>query len=74
MHHAHALGVGLLGEETVLHQLLGEEYHVVHAAIEDAGQGFAQRVLRLDDGLVVPHDNGVTVEPQSPKKDDRFDA
>ena len=74
MHYAHALGIGFLREEAVLHELVGEEYHVVHASVEETCEGFAQRVLRLDNRLVVPHDDGMTIEPQRTKQDDGFDA
>ena len=74
MHHAHAPRVGFRRKQAILHQLLGKEYHVVHAAIEKASKGFAQRILRLDNRLVVPYNNGMTIKPQRPKQDDGFDA
>ena len=74
MHHAHSAWVGFLRQETVLHKFLGEEDHVIHSSIEKASKSLAKWVLCLDDWLVMPHDNRVTIKSQSPKQDDGFDA
>ena len=47
---------------------------MVHPTIEKTCKSFAQGVLRLDNRLMVPHDDRMTVESQSPKQDDGFDA
>ena len=74
MHHTHTPWVSFRRAKAVVHQLLGEENHVVHAPIEQACQGFSQRIPGLDDGLVVPHDDGMAVEMQGAKEDDGLDA
>ena len=63
MHHTHAVPVCFLGEQAVLHEFLRKEYHVVHASVEETGQCFTERVLCLDNGLMVPNDNGMSIEP-----------
>ena len=74
MHHAHALGVGFLREKAVLHKFLGEEYHMVHPSIEESGKSFAERVLRLDDGLMMPSHNRMPVKSKCTKQDNGFYA
>ena len=47
---------------------------MVHASIEEPCQSLAQRILCLDNGLMVPHNDRVAVESQSPKQDDGFNS
>ena len=74
MHHTHAALVGFLGEKAVLYKLLGKEDEVVHSTIEETRQSLSNWVLRLDDWLMMPNHDWMSVEPQRPKQNDRLDA
>lgn len=45
---------------------------MVHSSVEKLCDAFAQRVLCLTNGLVVPHKNGFSVKSQGAEKDKNF--
>ena len=67
-----ALWACLPAPKRVIDEFLREEEHVVYAAIVKSAEPFAPQSLRGDDGLVMPYDYGLAIEPERTEKDYGF--
>ena len=68
------LGVGFRSLQRVVDEFLREEYQAVETFVEEATEQFAQTALRLHDGLMVPHDDGLAEQTEGTQQHHKFES
>ena len=58
----------------VVDEFRREEYQAVETFVEEATKQFAQTALRLNDGLVVPHDDGLAEQAECAQQHNEFET
>ena len=74
MSEVQALRTCLSAMQRVIDEFLREEEHVVDATIIKSAKPFSPQSLRRDDGLVMPYDYGLAIEPERTEKDYGFNT
>ena len=66
--------VGFRSLQRVVDEFLREENQAVKAFVEEAAEQFAQATLRLHDGLMVPHDDGLAEQAEDTQQHHKFES
>ena len=66
--------IGFRRLQRVVNKFLREEYKAVETFVEETTEQFAQTALRLNDGLVVPHDDGLAEQAECAQQHNEFET